>query len=120
VQVIPDQDKVAWCDTIVRLVKRVTETVNPDVRGGDHLDIRPYVKLKIIPGGMMRESAYVDGVVFRKNVAHKKMVRDIVSPRVLLLSGGIEFQRNESRITSLEMLHNQEARYMEILVSKVL
>jgi hypothetical protein len=55
--------------------------VTPDVRAGDQLDIRPYVKLKVIPGGQMHECGYVDGLVFRKNVAHKKMLRDIEHPR---------------------------------------
>jgi hypothetical protein len=34
----------------VHLVREVVSTVDPDVRRGDSMDIRPYVKLKIIPG----------------------------------------------------------------------
>jgi 1-phosphatidylinositol-3-phosphate 5-kinase len=43
------------------------------VRLGDHLDVREYVKVKRIPGGNVIGSHYVDGVVFTKNVAHKKV-----------------------------------------------
>lgn len=64
----------------------------------------------------MSECAYVDGLVFRKNLAHKRMATELRQPRIMLLSGGIEFQRTESRITSLETLVDQEARYMQILV----
>jgi 1-phosphatidylinositol-3-phosphate 5-kinase len=70
----------------------------------------------VIPGGDVSECAYVDGLVFRKNLAHKHMASSLVGPRIMLLSGGIEFQRTETRITSLDTLVDQEARYMQILV----
>ena len=50
-------------------------TVDPDIKAGDFLDIRPYVKTKLIPGGRRDECRYVDGIVFRKNVTHKTMPR---------------------------------------------
>ena len=41
----------AWKDLIVSLVKEVVSFVDPDVRAGrDNMDIRPYVKIKVIPG----------------------------------------------------------------------
>lgn len=49
--------------------------MDPNVKGGDFLDIRPYVKMKLIPGGRRDECRYVDGIVFRKNVTHKTMPR---------------------------------------------
>ena len=41
-------------------------------------------------------------------------------PRILLLSGGIEFQRTDTRLSSLETLIEQEDRYLEILVDKIM
>lgn len=49
--------------------------MDPNVKDGDFLDIRPYVKMKLIPGGSRDECRYVDGIVFRKNVTHKTMPR---------------------------------------------
>lgn len=49
--------------------------MDPNVKAGDFLDIRPYVKTKLIPGGRRDECRYVDGIVFRKNVTHKTMPR---------------------------------------------
>ena len=188
-----------WKQTIVGLVREVVSSVDPNVRKGDSLDIRPYVKLKIIPGGTMEESVYVDGVVFRKTVSHKKMMEEVESqisavgsegaqktaqetvssasvaappvsdpyalssnssygytnrkprsfyypvltalsqeappppnppaprektkskdPRILLLAGGIDFQRTDTRLSSLDTLVEQEDRYMEILVEKIM
>jgi hypothetical protein len=40
----------AWQNVIVGLVRDVVSSVDPNVRCGDAMDIRPYVKLKIIPG----------------------------------------------------------------------
>jgi hypothetical protein len=39
-----------WKDMIGSLVREVVSSVDPDVRGGDGMDIRQYVKIKIIPG----------------------------------------------------------------------
>jgi hypothetical protein len=76
-----------WEGIIVKLVKEVVNYVDPDVRSGDSLDIRPYVKLKVIPGGSLSDNAFINGVVFRKNVSHKKMANEKFNPRLLLLGG---------------------------------
>ena len=72
-----------------RKVREVVSTVDPNVRQGDSMNIREYVKIKIIPGGGMDENTYVDGIIFRKNVPHKSMSSrgNISNPRVLLFSG---------------------------------
>jgi len=54
-----------------------------------------------IPGGSREETGLVHGVVFKKNVAHKKMVQKITDPKVLLLQGSIEYQRVENKFSYL-------------------
>ena len=112
--------KKKWINQLLTLATRCCATVEPNVRKGDLLDIRPYCKIKTIPGGSHRDCAYLSGVVFRKTVSHKRMAREIENPRIMLLSGGIEFTRTENRIASLETLFEQEDKYMEILVGKIL
>ena len=112
--------KQSWINTLMTLATKCCSTVEPNVQKGDLLDIRPYVKLKTIPGGAVQDCAYLSGVVFRKQVAHKKMAREVRNPKLLLLSGGIEFTRTENRIASLETLLEQEEKYMEIMVGKIL
>ena len=119
-QHITGEDITTWKRIIVQLVREVVAYVDPDVRGGDNMDIRPYVKLKTIPGGSLEDNAFVNGVVFRKNVSHKKMGFPRSNPRVLLLGGGIDFQREDSRLSSLDTLIEQEDRYTEILVEKIM
>jgi hypothetical protein len=87
-KVLCDEERLGtWESIIVKLVKEVVNYVDPDVRSGDSLDIRPYVKLKVIPGGQLSDNAFINGVVFRKNVSHKKMANEKFHPRLLLLGG---------------------------------
>jgi hypothetical protein len=62
----------------------------------------------------------MSGILFRKTVSHKRMAKEVPNPRIMLLSGGIEFTRTENRIASLDTLLEQEDKYMEILVGKIL
>ena len=48
------------------------------------------------------------------------MAREIEEPRIMLLSGGIEFSRGQTqRMASLETILEQESKFMEIWVSKI-
>eukprot|EP01038_Epipyxis_sp_PR26KG_P010221 gene10221-13751_t len=116
------ENEIMWKEMIVNLVREVVSSVDPDVRGGDSMDIRPYVKIKIIPGGSMEESSYIDGIVFRKNVSHRKMYSggEKSNPRILIIQGGIEFQRTDAKLSSMDTLIEQEDKYMEILVDKIM
>lgn len=109
-----------WVNQLMSLATKCCATVDPNVKNGDSLDIRPYVKIKSIAGGSVTDCAYMSGVIFRKSVAHKRMAKELVHPRILLLSGGIEFTRTENRIASLDILLEQEDKYTEILVGKIL
>lgn len=106
-----------WVDTLMTISTRCCSTVEPDVKKGDFLDIRPYCKVKVISGGSVNDYAYMSGVAFRNNVTDKKMSKEINNAKIMLLSGGIEFTRT-GRV-SLDALLEQEERYMEIIVTKI-
>ena len=42
------------------------------------------------------------------------------NPRILLLAGGIDFQRADARMSSLDTLIEQEDQYLKILVEKIM
>jgi len=109
-----------WIHIILNLVTRACSTVMPNVKGGDLLDIRTYCKVKVVAGGSPHDCAYVSGVVFHKNVCHKRMAKEVTNPRIMLLSGGIEYSRATNRIVSIETLLDQEKKYMEMLVAKII
>ena len=110
-------------ELILKLTRVTVDSVDPDVRNGDCLDIRPYVKIKIIPGGSVDETTYVDGVVFRKTVVHKQMLGPPKkNPRIIIFGCGLEFLRleNSSKLASLDVIVEQEAKFTEILVEKIM
>ncbi len=47
------------------------------------------------------------------------MTKEISNPRIMLLSGGIEYTRRENRIASLHTLLEQESKYLQIHVTKI-
>ena len=108
-----------WVHKLMSLATRCCATVDTNVKKGDMLDIRPYVKIKVIPGGSCDECTYMSGVLFRKTGTNKSMPKEIINPKIMLLSGGIEFTRT-ARIASLDTLLEQEDKYIEILVGKIL
>jgi len=55
------------------------------------MDIREYVKIKKIPGGTPVDTEIIGGVVFTKNVVHRKMRTNITRPRILLLECSLEY-----------------------------
>ena len=63
--------------------------------------------------------SYVDGVVCRKNVAHKKMRKNVKSPNILILGYALEYQRRENVLTALSTLMEQEEEYLRILVARI-
>lgn len=119
---IESENIAIWKSTILYLVREVVSHVDPNVKLGDSLDIRDYVKVKIIPGGSMDENAYIDGVVFRKNVAHKNMIKNSAksNPRILLISEGIDFQKSDYKLSSLDTLIEQEDKYFCLMVEKIM
>ena len=90
------------------------------MRTSDDMDIRNRVKVKTLSGGERRDSCYFHGVVFRKNVARRKMPTNLKHPRVLLLSCPLEYDREDMRLTSLESLWAAEEEYIRIQVSKII
>lgn len=65
------------------------------------------MQVKTIAGGQLSDCVYVDGVVLRKNLAHKRMRSRIGNPKVLLLRRGLEFERQDGKMSSLEVLVEQ-------------
>ncbi|KAI8914807.1 hypothetical protein DFJ77DRAFT_35109 [Powellomyces hirtus] len=108
-----------WEDVLMRIMLKACDSIQPDVRGGDFIDIRHYVKIKKIPGGLPCDSEYVCGVVCSKNVAHKRMLRSISQPKIMLLTFALEYQRVENQFLSLDPLLSQEREHLKILVSRV-
>ncbi|CAG8742822.1 7275_t:CDS:10, partial [Dentiscutata erythropus] len=108
-----------WEDVIMDLMTKVADNLNPNVRNGDEIDIRHYVKIKRIPGGTPQDSEYIHGVVCSKNLAHKQMPRIIQNPRVLILTFALEYHRVENQLMSLDPVIAQEEEHLRLLVNRI-
>ncbi|ETO00116.1 hypothetical protein RFI_37343, partial [Reticulomyxa filosa] len=70
-------------------------------------------------GGSIEDCQVINGLAFRKNVAHRKMRTSISQPKILLLDCPIEYHRMSSKLTSFDILLKQEPEYMKMLVDKI-
>lgn len=108
-----------WETVLEGLLLKVCASISPNVRNGDSLDARTYVKIKKIPGGLIRQSEYVDGIVITQNVAHKQMPRHMISPRIMILTFPLDYHRVDNQLISLEPLMAQEKNYLKHLTKRV-
>ncbi|KAJ7665304.1 hypothetical protein DFH06DRAFT_1186961 [Mycena polygramma] len=112
----------AWEETLLKLALRIarelTFTALPH-RQGEDMDVRRYVKIKKIPGGMPSDSEYVDGAVITKNVAHKQMSRLLRNPRVMLVTFPLEFFRVEGQYMHFGQIVRQEKEYLGNLATRI-
>jgi 1-phosphatidylinositol-3-phosphate 5-kinase len=109
----------SWEKALVPIMLQCTDDVNPDLHRGDDIDIRHYIKLKKIPAGKPRDTSYVSGIVFTKNIALKSMPRSISNPRILIVTFAIEYARHQTHFMSLEPVIAQEREYLRNLVNRI-
>ncbi|KAJ6196762.1 phosphatidylinositol-4-phosphate 5-kinase [Bipolaris maydis] len=122
IQMLNDSDvphASSWEKALIPILRQCTDDVNPDVDRGDDIDVRNYIKLKKIPGGKPKDTAYISGVVFTKNVALRSMPRSIPNPRIAIITFAIEYARHQAHFMSLEPVIAQEREYLRNLVSRI-
>ncbi|XP_045464624.1 1-phosphatidylinositol 3-phosphate 5-kinase [Harmonia axyridis] len=111
---------LTWSNLLLPLIHKIVTVTRPDKNhDARDLDIRNYVKIKKLPGGLKTDTKVVEGIVFSKNVAHKGMLQDIENPRILLLQGAIVYQRTEGRFMSLEPVLMQEHEYLRNVCARI-
>ncbi|KAJ4297027.1 Mitochondrial distribution and morphology protein 12 [Collariella sp. IMI 366227] len=111
----------SWERSLLPILDRCADDVDPDTRNGDDMDIRHWVKFKKIPGGRPGDTAYVHGVVFTKNLALKSMPRKIRNPRIVIITFPLEYQRHpEQHFMSLQPVIEQEREFLRMVVNRIL
>ena len=107
-----------WRDILRRVIGQAAADVTPNPMNGDSMDVRRYVKFKKVLGSP-EESEILDGYVFTKTISHKKMRSNIESPRIMLLSGSISYQRVLNKLTSLNPVFLQEREFLSKSVDRI-
>ena len=114
---LPDPGE--WGRVLGKLLLKVSTSLHPNVRAGDSIDVRAYVKIKKVPGGKINDSEYVDGIVISKNVAHKAMPRRLVNPRIMVVTFPLDYHRVENQFMSLDPILAQEKDYLRLLTRRI-
>ncbi|ORX40062.1 hypothetical protein BD324DRAFT_254115 [Kockovaella imperatae] len=108
-----------WHRVLSKLLLKVSSNLDPNVRAGDSIDVRAYVKIKKVPGGKISDSDYVDGIVITKNVAHKAMPRRLVNPRIMVVTFPLDYHRIDNQFMSLDPILAQEKDYLRLLTRRI-
>lgn len=117
------KDPDAWEETMMKLLLKIADEVQPQIRIRDTFDMNHYVKIKRVAGGLPKDSFSVSGVVLSKNVAHKQMVRKIENPRILILNfdlEGFSGEINRHEYLKLDRLLAWERDHMNALVDQII
>lgn len=96
------------------------ENIDYNIRSGDNMDIRQYVKLKRLCGGKITDTRCIDGIVFSKNLALKTMPRHILNPKIALIMFPLEYMKSGQQFMSLEPVLAQEKEYLNKLVGRII
>jgi 1-phosphatidylinositol-3-phosphate 5-kinase len=109
----------AWDKALTPILLQCTDDITPDIRRGDYMDIRHYVKFKKIPGGKPDHSSYMPGIIFTKNLALKSMPRLIIRPRIVIVSFSIEYQKHQQNVISLQPIIEQEREFLRVVINRI-
>ncbi|KAL9235524.1 hypothetical protein vseg_010275 [Gypsophila vaccaria] len=118
---VTDDDDVreSWLEIITALSWEAATLLKPDTSRGGGMDPGGYVKVKCLASGSPSESVVIKGVVCKKNVAHRRMTTRIEKPRVMILSGALEYQRVSNLLSSFDTLLQQEMDHLKMAVAKI-
>ena len=120
--VAEDVDDIpTWLPIIRRLAVDAAESLSPKaISARGVMDPHHYIHVKKVADfSDPSTSRVIQGVVFSKNVAHRKMRTAIAQPKVLMLQGSLEYHRERNRLLSFDMLLDQEKEHIRTSVKKV-
>ena len=110
-----------WLDILADAATSAAANIDRlEMPGNAPQDPRDYVKVKRVGSGEPSDSYLVKGLVFSKNIAHRRMPNDIRAPKILLLGCAVEYQRMQNRLSSLDILLEQEREHLRLSVARIL
>jgi len=82
---IPEEYETRLTEMTVKAVSTVKSSI--DIK--NNIDFMDYVKIKLMPDKDISASRYINGLVFTKNIADRKMKASINNPKILLINGSL-------------------------------
>lgn len=109
-----------WYDFIINSVINTINEVQPSFKYlNDSLDITEYIKIVTLKYHNYSKTQIINGFALKKNVLSKKMSNKIDNPQILLLSSGLDFDREINSYVDLNIRFNQEDAHIDILLKKI-
>lgn len=109
-----------WKDAILEASLKISHQLKVDFNLNDKLDITNYVKIKKISKSSTDEASLINGVIFTKNLAHKKMASQMYNPTILLISFSLEYAKNDgNELLSLDSIIQNESNFTKSLVDEI-
>lgn len=116
---LEEGDDMGWLEIVTLVSWEAANFLRPDTSKDGGMDPAGYVKVKCLASGHRSESTVVKGVVCKKNVAHRRMSSRIEKPRLLILSGALQYQRLRNQLSSIDTLLQQETDHLKMAVAKI-
>lgn len=113
-------NKQRWNEHLLKYMVTAVKNIKPSTRMlRDSIDINKYIKIFLFEWRDQEKCQYVNGVVFNKNVAHKRMATEIDQPKILLITNSLGYVGEEEGFLDLETVVRQEEHYVQIILSKI-
>ncbi|XP_065570926.1 1-phosphatidylinositol 3-phosphate 5-kinase-like [Artemia franciscana] len=109
----------SWIEVIQKLTHLVVSMVRFNTRFDEDIDVRSRIKIKKLTGGRREESRVMNGLAISKTVAHKNMHSSLKNPRIVLISGGIDYLERCDKMITFESLAKEETDYYRKTISNV-
>lgn len=109
-----------WTPVVVEMCDRLTNIMS-GVEAIDRNLVLSQAGLKIellSDVGAPEDSCVIPGIVLRKNIAHRRMRKSIIRPRLLLLAGALELECK--KLTQLHTVINKENEFLDSAVERIL
>jgi thermosome len=110
---------------ILAVASKTTHTDTPSNGHFMEVDLEN-VKVQKKPGGSMRDSSLVEGIVIDKEISHPGMLRTIKDAKILLLNSSLEIEKTEfdakisiERPEQMKTFLDQETQMIKAMVDKI-
>eukprot|EP00466_Bigelowiella_natans_P012841 jgi/Bigna1/50665/estExt_Genewise1.C_880021 len=94
-------------DLIPKIAIEAVRKVSVEEMKTKVIDIKRFIRVEKIPGGMLEESEVLNGIAVSKDVVNPNMSRRVVNPRIVLLDCPLEYKKGESQ-TNLEFTKDMD------------
>lgn len=85
-------DSSKWRRLMIKSTQNAVQTIRPSSRLlNDSIDFNSFIKIITLEYPNQDKCQYVNGVVFKKDVAHRRMLTEIENPRVLVLANSLGY-----------------------------